>query len=63
MNLGVRAGRCAARSRDPGAARRCLPADLVYLLFARLGLDEAGVARMTKDEVVARLRRYWTEGA
>lgn len=40
-----------------------LPADLVYLLIARVGVDEAGVARMSKDEAVARLRRYWTEGA
>ncbi|WP_243716714.1 hypothetical protein [Actinomadura sp. KC345] len=39
-----------------------LPADLVHLLISRVGLDEAEVAMMTKEEAVARLQRYWTEG-
>jgi hypothetical protein len=40
-----------------------MPADLVHLLISRVGLDDAEVAMMTKDEAVARLQRYWTEGA
>jgi hypothetical protein len=40
-----------------------LPAEVVYLLISRVGLAEADVAAMTKDEAVARLQRYWTEGA
>jgi hypothetical protein len=39
-----------------------LPADLVHLLISRVGLDEAEVAMMTKEEAVARLQTYWTEG-
>lgn len=39
-----------------------LPSDLVYLLVNRVGLAEEEVARMTKEEAVARLQRYWTEG-
>ncbi|NIH87996.1 cytotoxic translational repressor of toxin-antitoxin stability system [Amycolatopsis granulosa] len=40
-----------------------LPADLVFLLISRAGLDEAEVAGMSKDEGIARLQRYWSEGA
>lgn len=39
-----------------------LPADLVHLLISRVGLTDAEVVAMNKDEAVARLRRYWTEG-
>lgn len=39
-----------------------LPADLVYMLISRVGLDEAEAAMMTKEEAVARLQRYWIEG-
>ncbi|GAA1021473.1 hypothetical protein GCM10009565_14360 [Amycolatopsis albidoflavus] len=40
-----------------------LPADLVYLLLSRVGLEESEVAGMSKDEAVARVERYWTENA
>ncbi|MCE6997645.1 cytotoxic translational repressor of toxin-antitoxin stability system [Saccharothrix sp. S26] len=40
-----------------------LPADLVHLLITRVGLDESEVAGMSRDEAVARLQRYWTEGS
>lgn len=40
-----------------------LPADLVHLLISRVGLNEAQVAEMSKDEAVARAQRYWTEGS
>src|SRR5215472_10358166 len=40
-----------------------LPADVVHLLISRVGLSEAEVAALGKDEAVARLHRYWTEGS
>ncbi|MGY1455345.1 cytotoxic translational repressor of toxin-antitoxin stability system [Streptomyces sp. SS8] len=46
----------------PAVPKEALPADLVYLLIHRVGLAEETVAGMTKDEAVARLQRYWTEG-
>jgi hypothetical protein len=39
-----------------------LPADLVHLLISRVGLGEAEVAAMNKEDAVARLQRYWIEG-
>lgn len=47
----------------PVPPAEALPADLVYLLISRVGLDEAQVAGMSKDEAVARVQRYWTEGS
>lgn len=46
----------------PAPPTAALPADLVHLLISRLGLDEAEVAGMSKEEAVARMQRYWTEG-
>jgi hypothetical protein len=43
----------------PAAA---LPADLVHMLIARVGLPEADVAAMSKDQAVVRLQQYWTDG-
>lgn len=40
-----------------------LPADLVHLLIARVGLTEAQVSVMARSEAVERINRYWTEGA
>ncbi|RKT83480.1 hypothetical protein SAMN05421805_10533 [Saccharopolyspora antimicrobica] len=39
-----------------------LPVDLVRLLIVRVGLSEAEVASMSKDEAIARIQRHWTEG-
>ncbi len=39
-----------------------LPAELVHLLTSRVGLSDSDVAAMDKNEAVARLHRYWTEG-
>jgi hypothetical protein len=39
-----------------------LPAELVHLLISRVGLTDSDVAAMDKNEAVARLNRYWTEG-
>ncbi|SFQ42501.1 cytotoxic translational repressor of toxin-antitoxin stability system [Amycolatopsis rubida] len=47
----------------PEPPAEALPADLVYLLLSRVGLEEAEVARMSKDEAVARVQRYWAEDA
>ncbi|GAA4224332.1 hypothetical protein GCM10022254_03530 [Actinomadura meridiana] len=47
----------------PEPPAEALPADLVHLLITRVGLDEAEVAAMNKQDAVARLQRYWTEGA
>ncbi len=43
--------------------QEALPADLVHLLIHRVGLTDAEVAGMSKDQALARLQRYWTEGA
>ncbi|GAA1396242.1 hypothetical protein ACFQZ4_32220 [Catellatospora coxensis] len=48
---------------EPEVPAEALPADLVYLLINRVGLAEPVVAGMTKEEAVARLNRYWTEGS
>lgn len=46
----------------PELPAEALPADLVYLLITRVGLDESVVAAMSKAEALERLNRYWTEG-
>jgi hypothetical protein len=47
----------------PELPAEALPADLVYMLISRVGLDESEVAQMSKDEAVVRLQRYWTDGS
>lgn len=46
----------------PESPRSALPADLIHLLISRVGVTEPEVAAMSKDEAVARLQQYWTEG-
>jgi hypothetical protein len=46
----------------PAVPKEALPTDLVYLLIHRVGLAEEMVAELTKEDAVARLHRYWTEG-
>lgn len=46
----------------PTPPSETLPADLVHLLISRVGLPESEVARMSKEDAVARAQRYWTEG-
>jgi len=46
----------------PEPPAEALPADLVFMLIYRVGLAESEVAGMSKDDAVARLQRYWTEG-
>ncbi len=46
----------------PEPSKESLPADLVHLLIHRVGLPDEAVAALTKDEAVARLQQYWTDG-
>ncbi|MGW7168645.1 cytotoxic translational repressor of toxin-antitoxin stability system [Streptomyces sp. NPDC054884] len=46
----------------PAPHKEAMPADLVYLLIHRVGLAESTVAAMSKEEAVARLQTYWTDG-
>jgi len=46
----------------PEPPAEALSADLVHLLISRVGLAETEVAAMSKQDAVARLQRYWTEG-
>jgi len=46
----------------PEPPAETLPADLVYMLISRVGLDESEVAGMSKAEAAARLQSFWTEG-
>lgn len=54
---GVRPDRGAPTTPDSA-----VPADLIHLLISTVGLDEAEVAAMSKEDAIARMRRYWTEG-
>lgn len=45
----------------PEAPPEALPADVVYLLINRAGLQEAELATMTRAQALARLQRFWTE--
>jgi hypothetical protein len=47
----------------PEPPPQALPADVVHLLISRVGLPEAEVAAMTKDQAIDRLQRYWAEGS
>lgn len=47
----------------PTLPAEALPADLVHMLISRVGLAEAEVATLSRDEAIARLRRFWIEGS
>jgi hypothetical protein len=46
----------------PSVPAEALPAEIVHLLINRVGLTEADVAAMSKDEAVSRLNEFWTRG-
>jgi hypothetical protein len=46
----------------PEPPREALPADLVHMLINRVGLTDAEVAEMDKQQAVQRLAQYFTEG-
>jgi hypothetical protein len=41
---------------------QAVPAEMVHLLIHKVGLPEAEVGQMSKDEALARLNQFWTEG-
>jgi hypothetical protein len=43
------------------APKEAVPAEIIYLLVNRVGIPEAEVARLDKDEAIARLNQYWAE--
>lgn len=47
----------------PQAPAEALPLEIAHLLVNRVGLSEAEVAAMTKDQAIARLDKFWTEGS
>ena len=47
----------------PEPSAEALPADVVHLLISRVGLPEAEIAAMTKEQAIDRLQRYWAEGS
>lgn len=46
----------------PAMPAGALPADLFQLLRSRVGLSEAEVLAMTKEQAIARLHAYWIDG-
>lgn len=46
----------------PSPPESALPADLVHLLISKVGLAEAEIAGLTREQAVGRLQWYWTEG-
>lgn len=46
----------------PQPPAESLPAELVYLLISRVGLDESEVGGMNRAEAVARLQTFWADG-
>lgn len=58
----VRNGVKPARSEPEAPTADPIPAEVVHMLIARVRLAEADVARMTKEEAIARLNQYWTQG-
>ncbi|WP_026422462.1 hypothetical protein [Actinokineospora inagensis] len=46
----------------PRAPAETLPAKLVFVLLSKVGLAEDDVARMSRDEAIARVNRFWAEG-
>jgi hypothetical protein len=59
----VRAGVKPARGKPEAPTAEPIPAEVVHLLITRVGVTEPDVARMTKDEAIARLNQHWAEGS
>ena len=58
---------CVRKNIKPGRGApepppAALPADLVRMLITRVGLSDAEVAAMSKDQAIARLQQYWADG-
>lgn len=46
---------------QPEVQADALPAELAYLLTTRLRMSTAEIAKMTKDEAIARMQEYWSQ--
>ncbi|WP_245633946.1 cytotoxic translational repressor of toxin-antitoxin stability system [Amycolatopsis jejuensis] len=46
----------------PRVVAEAVPAQVVHLLIHQVRLREDEVAAMTRDEAIARVNRFWTEG-
>jgi hypothetical protein len=46
---------------EPKVPEETLPADLVHLLITRLGLGEAEIAKMTREDAIARMQKHWSK--
>jgi hypothetical protein len=51
-----------ARGIPEGPAADPIPAEVVHMLLTRVRLAEPEVARMTREEAIARLNQYWAQG-
>jgi hypothetical protein len=59
----VKDGEVPERSVVRPVAETAIPAQVVHTLIHQVGIPEAEVAAMGRDEAIARLNRFWTEGA
>jgi hypothetical protein len=59
----VRNGVKPTRGEPELPAANPIPAEVVHMLLTRVRLAESDVARMTKEEAIARLNQYWTQGS
>lgn len=55
----VRGGIKPARGEPDVPAADPIPAEVVHMLLTRVRLTESEVARMTKEEAIARLNQHW----
>ena len=58
----VRDGVRPQRGVVPSSPANGIPADVAALLLHRVGLTEAEVRALTRQEAVERLKQYWLEG-
>jgi len=62
----LKTGEPVARRGDEEPApppAKTLPEDLAWALIARVGLSEAEVLGMTREEAIERMRRHWAGGS
>jgi hypothetical protein len=59
----VKAGEVPERSVVRPVGEGAVPAQVVHALIHQARIPEADVAAMSRDEAIARLSRFWTEGA
>jgi hypothetical protein len=52
-----------SRGEPEASAADPIPTEVVHMLLTRVRLAESDVARMTKEEAIARLNQYWTQGS